>query len=92
MPYTSANPMAEMKTRRLIYYIIIDGKSEYSACFSYHREQPDAFVELQQKIVSFAVIHKGIVFKVYDQPPFANRDLVTLIFDDVLNREGLVGE
>jgi len=83
--------MARIEKRRLIYYIIIDGSSKYSACFSYHQAPPTQFIELQQKIVSFAVIHRGVVFKVYDQPPFTDKTLVYAIFDDVLTREGLLG-
>lgn len=92
MKYVSANPGSVNKPGRLLYYIIIDGKSNVSVTFSYHREPPDIWIRLQKKIAYFAVIYRGVTFTIYDNEPFTEKIAVYGVMDQVIELEGLEGE
>jgi len=91
MTFVNANPIAALNNKRLIYYIIIDGKSEGSISYSFHNTPPDIWIRIQKKIAYFAVMYEGVYFCVYDNEPFADKNDVYAIFSDVLLREGLIG-
>ena len=89
--FQNANDSIPHTNSRLLYYIMIDGKSEGSAVYSYERSPPNIWIRIQKMVTYFAVMHKGVIFCVYDNEPFTPKPLVYALFDEVLKREGLDG-